>query len=144
MGAKVDMSKKPKGFRLMPEGETTLEILEVKGLPKANVKMVEVKFQDSEGIPLKNKYDLTNDGGYAAFYYLVTVGCGFDLDDEFDIDQLVGCFPEVEIIHREGSRPGANGKVPVFANIGRVTGTGTPFVVDGDESDSSSDEEWDD
>jgi len=120
---------KPKGFRLLDEGEQNLKIVEVKGLPRANVTNVELKFVDAEGITLKNKYDLTSDGGYAAFYFLVLNGLGVDLNegDAFDIDQLLNQFVLVEIVHKPGTRENANGVIPVFSNIKQTLGKGTPF-----------------
>lgn len=135
--SKVNFGKKPEGFRLMPEGEQTLKITKVAGLPRANVTNVDVEFVNADGIKLKNKYDLTTDGGYAAFYYLVQNGCGIDLDGEFDIDTLVGKYVLVEIVHREGSRPREDGTVAVFANIKATVGVGEPFSED--DAD-----EWDD
>jgi hypothetical protein len=135
---------RPKGFRLMPEGEQNLKITKVVGLPRANVTNVEVDFVNEDGITLKNKYDLTSDGGYAAFYFLVLNGMGIDLDegDQFDIDQLDGQFVSVEIVHKEGTKPREDGTVAVFANIRATLGKGTPF---GDATDGATApaEEWD-
>jgi len=127
--ATMTARSKPKGFRLMDEGEQNLKIVEVKGLPRANVTNVEVKFVSEDDITLKNKYDLTSDGGYAAFYFLVLNGLGVDLNegDAFDIDQLLNQFVLVEIIHKDGTRENANGIIPVFANIKQTIGKGTPF-----------------
>ena len=131
MSATVKFDRKPQGFRTMPEGEQVLRIESVLGLPRANVTNVEIVFKNEEGITLKNKYDLTSDGGYAAFYYLVSKGCGIELDGEFDIDELVGRFVEVEIVHKEGTKLREDGTYPVFANIKSTIGPGEPF---GDES----------
>jgi len=120
---------KPKGFRMLDEGTHNLKIVEVIGLPRANVTNVEVKFVSEDGINLKNKYDLTSDGGWAAFYFLVLNGLGVDLNegDSFDIDDLAGKFVEVEIVHKEGKQPRADGSVAVFANIAATVGQGTAF-----------------
>jgi hypothetical protein len=135
---------RPKGFRLMPEGEQNLKITKVVGLPRANVTNVEVDFVNEDGITLKNKYDLTSDGGYAAFYFLVLNGMGIDLDegDQFDIDQLDGQFVSVEIVHKEGTKPREDGTVAIFANIKATLGKGVPF---GDATDGATApaEEWD-
>ena len=120
---------KPKGFRLLDEGEQTLKIVEVEGLPRVNVTNVKIKFVDVEGITLKNKYDLASEGGYAAFYFLVLNGLGVDLNegDAFDIDQLLNQFVLVEIVHKDGTRENAQGVIPIFANIKQTLGAGTPF-----------------
>ena len=134
--AQVNISKRPQGFRLMPEGQNVLKITKAEGTPRTNVTNVEVSFVDAEGITLKNRYDLTIDGGYAAFYYLATIGCEFDADT-IDINDMVGRYVTVEIVHNEGSRPLADGRIPVFANIKTVTGPGAPFDEDEAEDDGS-------
>jgi hypothetical protein len=136
--ATVKGKGKPQGFRLMPEGQQNLHIVKVEGLPRANVELVKVKFVNEDGITLDNKYDLTSDGGYAAFYYLVLNGLGVDLDegDEFNIDDLDDKYVLVEIVHKEGTKPREDGSVAVFANIKATIGPGTPF---GDDESG----EWD-
>ena len=128
--SKVLFDRKPQGFRLMPDGEQNLLIQKVEGLPRDDVKLVKVKFVNEEGITLENKYDLTSDGGYAAFYYLVTNGVGVELDGEFDIDNLEGKYVLVEIVHKEGTKQREDGTFPVFANIRATIGPGTPFGDD--------------
>jgi hypothetical protein len=129
--ANVNFGSKPKGFRLMPEGERTLLITKIEGIPRAKITNVKAEFVDAEGITLKNSYNLTIDGGYAAFYYLVTNGLGVELDGDFDIDQLQGKFVEVNIVHKDGTKAREDGTFPVFANIGSTLGVGTPFAVEG-------------
>lgn len=141
----VNFGKKPQGFRLMDEGNQTLLITEIKGLPRANVTNVEVKFINEDGIKLTNKYDLTNDGGYGAFYYLVQNGCGIELDGEFDIDTLVGKYVEVEIVHKEGTRPREDGSMAIFANIRSTVGVGVPFGDDAElDARETAGDEWED
>lgn len=143
MGAEVKFGSKPKGFRLMEEGETTLKITKVKGLGRPQIKSVALEFVDAEGIVLKNNYDLTTDGGYAAFYYLVQNGMGVDLEDgsAFDIDELLNQYILVDIVHREGTKPGADGKPMIFANIKATLGPGESF--DSEDSEPE-DGEWED
>jgi len=114
---------RPKGFRLLDEGEQNLKIVEVKGLPRANVTNVEIKFVD---------------------VFLVLNGLGVDLNegDAFDIDQLLNQFVLVEIVHKDGTRENANGVIPVFSNIKQTLGKGVPFgdvsteeTADGDDED---------
>jgi hypothetical protein len=135
--AKVTGKGKPQGFRLMDEGEQVLHIESVTGLPRAKVTNVEVAFRNEDGIPLKNKYDLTSDGGYAAFYFLVLNGLGVDLDegDEFDIDDLNDKYVLAEIVHKDGSKPRDDGTVAVFANIRKVLGPGMPFGAASSDDD---------
>jgi hypothetical protein len=143
----VKFGSKPKGWVLMPAGERVLRIESVKGMPRSVVTLVEIEFKDAEGTLLKNKYDLTNDGGYAAFYYLVSNGLGINLDedDSFDIDQMQGHYVLVEIVHKDGTKPREDGTVPVFANIKSTLGPGEPF---GDEAPAAApkgedEESWD-
>lgn len=143
--ATVKFGKAPAGFRLMPEGPRVLHVESVSGVPRTKVSKVEVKFRDKDGIPLINKYDLNNDGGYAAFYFLVKNGLGIDLNegDAFDLDDLVGEYIEVEIVHKEGSRPREDGTVATFANIKATLGPGKPFALN-DDASVSPDEDDDD
>lgn len=138
---------KPKGFRLVPEGEQVLHITEVKGLPRSNVKQVEMKMTDAEGVSLtgnrKQTYDLTSDGGYAAFYYLVLNGFGVDLDDgdEFDIDQLEDTYVVAEIVHKEVEKKDGTG-VLTFSNIAKVVGKADGFDGAAPASSDGDDEDW--
>jgi hypothetical protein len=137
----ADFSKKPQGFRLLPEGEQTLQITKIEGVPRTKVTMAKVEFVSEDGIKLKNNYDLTSDGGYAAFYYLVQNGCGFELDGEFDIDQIADKFVLVNIVHVEGKQPRADGSKAIFANIKSTIGPGTPF---GEDANAAGGENWED
>jgi len=142
--ATANLGKKPTGFRIMGEGENALFLKKVEGFPRTNVTKVAVEFVNPEGILLKNNYDLTNDGGYAAFYYLVTIGCEMDVDEKFDIGQIEHKFVTAEIVHKEGSRPRADGTVAIFANIGKVTGPADPFYLEGVTDEFIEDEDLDD
>lgn len=135
----------PKGFSMIPEGEQVVRISDVKGLPREGVKIVTMKMLNEDGLgwdKFPQKYDLESDGGYAAFYYLVSNGLGVDLneDEGFDIDQLEGAFVLVDVIHKEVPRKDGNGNA-VFANIKATIGPGEPFGTDGGTADD--DEEYD-
>jgi hypothetical protein len=124
----------PKAFEPLSEGEHVLHITDVKGLPKDKVSVVTMKMLDENGQGFDKypqKYELSNEGGYAAFYWLVKNGLGVDLNegDEFDIDDLEDAFVTVEIIHK----PRENGGV--FANIRKVLGPGTPFGTSSSDDD---------
>lgn len=142
--ATANLGKKPTGFPTMDEGEHALFLKKVEGFPRTNVTKVAVEFVNAEGILLKNNYDLTNDGGYAAFYYLVTIGCEMDVDEKFDIGQIEHKFVTAEIVHKEGSRPRADGTLPIFANISKVTGPADPFYLEGVTDGFVEDEDLDD
>jgi len=137
----VNFNRKP-SFRIIPEGVQTLKITKVSGIPRAAVTSVTVSFATEDGITQDMKYDLTNQYSYNAFYYLVSNGCGFDLDGDFDIDNMVGKYVEVEIRHRDGARPREDGTFPVFANIKRTIGAGTPFGGEATTTEADTDD-WD-
>lgn len=143
--ATVNFNRKPEsnGFRLLPEGDQNLRITAIEGIPRANVTQVTVDFVSEDGIKFKNRYDLTNEFGYNAFYYLVNNGCGFDLDGEFDINACVGKFVVLNIVHKKGTKEREDGTFPTFVNVKYVVGAGEPFgdadVVADDDTD-----EWDD
>lgn len=126
---------KPKGFRLVPEGKQVLHITEVEGKPRANIKLVEMKMTNKDGISLtgsrKQTYNLEDEGGYAAFYYLVLNGLGIDLNegDEFDLSELEDSYIVAEVVHREKPRYDGAGTI-TFANIAKVLGPATGFEDD--------------
>ena len=145
----VNLSKAP-AFQRIKEGVQTLRITEVTTFPNRKNAVpteVTVQFEDENGTKLSkkgNKYDLTKDGGYSAFYYLVTVGAGLDPSQNVDVQELVGKFVEVDIVHTEVEYPKLDeNRNPIegqtvtltFSNIHRVLGEGTPFEVadDGDD-----------
>ena len=138
--ATVTFGKKPTGWTMIPEGRHVLHITKVQGLPRANVTSVTMEMHNAEGLGFggkyPQKYDLTTDGGYAAFYFLVKNGLGIDLNegDAFNLDDLEGKFVEVDIVHKDGKKPREDGTFPVFANIAATVGPGEPFEVEGDDS----------
>lgn len=139
MATTVNISREPKGFSLIPEGETVLLITKAEGAPRSNPELITVEFVNEDGQKLTSRYDLTIDGAYAAFRHLVTTGCGFDIG-EIRLEEMVGKFVAVEIVHKEGTRPRKDGSAAVFANIKLVLGPGEPF---GTASDDGVSEDWD-
>jgi len=135
---------KPKGWTLMDAGEQTLLITKVTGTPRTEVTNVEVEFVNEDGIPLSNNYDLEVQGGYAAFYYLVLNGAGVDLDEgtKFNINDLEGLYVLVEIVHKEGTKPKADGTFPIFANIAQTIGKGVPFDTEHAPVDAEAKAAW--
>src|SRR5574344_97495 len=121
--AVLNQLKRPEGFRIIPEGRHTLTIEKVTGTPRTGVTSVTLWMKDENGIYLGtkangNSYDLTHDGAAGAFWYIANTGCGFDTDNEpLDLDAMVGKRIDVEIVHRNGQRPRADGTFPVFANV---------------------------
>ena len=138
---------KPKGFRLIPEGEQVLHITEVEGTPRAAIQNVSMEMHDANGISLtgnrKQTYDLNSDGGYAAFYYLVLNGLGKDLDegDEFDISELEDIYILAEIVHKRVPKKDDPDTIYTFSNIAKVIGPAEPFAAD-TADDSADDEDY--
>lgn len=138
---------KPKGFRLIPEGEQILHITEVAGKPRVGIKLVKMKMTNVDGISLtglrKQTYNLENDGGYAAFYYLVLNGLGIDLNagDEFDISELEDAYIVADIVHKHVPRREGDGEM-TFNNIAKVIGPASGFEDIEDDEDES-DEDYD-
>ena len=123
---------KPKGFKMIDEGAQVLHITDVKGAPRTNVTIVTMNMLNEEGLGFggkyPQKYDLSTEGGYAAFYFLVKNGYDIDLDegDQFDIEDLEDTYVLVDIIHKEVQRKDGTGTV-IFANIKATIGPGEPF-----------------
>lgn len=134
--------KAPQGFKMIPEGEHVLHVTNVKGMPRDNVTLVTMDMKNAEGLGFggkyPQKYDLTSDGGWAAFYFLLKNGYGIDLSegDSFDIEKLEDTYVTVEIVHKEGTKPRDDGSYPVFANIKATVGPGEPFESAEDSDDS--------
>jgi len=142
---------KPKGFRIIPEGETTLHVTNVEGKPRTNIRIVEMNMHDKDGVsltgPRKQTYNLDSDGGYAALYHLMVSGYGIDLaTDEVNLADIEDTYVRVRIVHKEGKQPREDGTVAVFSNIAETLGPGEPFdAISDDESasDDASEESWD-
>ena len=145
---------KPKGFQLIPEGEQVLHITGVEGTPRAAIQTVSMEMHNADGISLtgnrKQSYNLNNDGGYAAFYYLVLNGLGVDLDegDEFDIADLEDVYVLAEIVHNKVPKKDKDsGQVipdeyMTFANIKKIIGPAEPFAAASKADDSGDDEDY--
>jgi len=124
---------RPKGFQLIPEGNQVLHITNVVGKPRANVKLVEMDMHNVDGISLtgkrKQSYNLDNEGGYAAFYWLVKGLFDIDLDDgdQFDIDQLEGAYGVFEIVHKKVEKNDGSGDFLTFSNIKSTVGPADGF-----------------
>jgi len=121
---------KPQGFQPLSEGLHILQISDIQAIPRVNPTQVTMKMLDKDGRGFDKypqSYDLTKDGGYAAFYFLVKNGLGVDLGegDEFDLADLEGAFVEVEIVHKESNNPDRP-----FANIKATVGPAEGFEGD--------------
>jgi hypothetical protein len=131
----IKLTKPESSWKIPPEGEQTMYIEKVEAAPRTNPTNITVHFRLADGTRFQNRYDLTKSGGYAAFYYLVTNGCGI-AEDELDINDIVGKFVKVLVVHTQGTQPKEDGTLPVFANIKQTLGPGEPFPVEAETATS--------
>ena len=113
-------------FVLVPEGERVLEITKAECKPSGKPTAMHVTFKDSEGGFVNNRYDFSVPGAVTAMSIMINYALGLSDGDDFDTvkdtPKLVGKKLVCEVTHAEGSKPGKDGKIPVFANIGKVIG----------------------
>jgi hypothetical protein len=136
---------KPVGFKMIPEGNQTVHVTNVKGIPRENVSVVTMTMLNADGLgwdKFPQKYDLTSDGGYAAFYYLLLNGYDINLEDgdSFNIDALEDTYVEVEVIHKDVPAKDGNG-TKTFANIKSTIGPGEAFGAEAPAEGENWDEE---
>lgn len=114
-------------FVLVPEGERVLEITKAECKPSGKPTAMYVTFKDEvSGGFLNNRYDFSVPGAVTAMSIMINYALGLSDGDDFDTvkdtPRLVGKKLVCEVIHAEGNKPGKDGKIPVFANIGKVIG----------------------
>ena len=113
-------------FVLVPEGERVLEITKAECKPSGKPTAMHVAFKDSEGGFVNNRYDFSVPGAVTAMSIMINYALGLSDGDDFDTvtdtPKLVGKKLVCEVTHAQGNKPGKDGKIPVFANIGKVIG----------------------
>jgi hypothetical protein len=114
-------------FVLVPEGERVLEITKAACKPSGKPTAMHVTFKDEvSGGFLNNRYDFSVPGAMTAMSIMINYALGLEDGDQFDTikdtPRLVGKKLVCEVTHAEGNKPGKDGKIPVFANIGKVIG----------------------
>jgi len=113
-------------FILVPEGERVLEITKAECKPSGKPSAMHVTFKDMDGGIIQNKYDFSVPGAVTAMSIMINYALGLNDGDDFDTvkdtPKLVGKKLVCEVTHAEGNKPGKDGKIPVFANIGKVIG----------------------
>ena len=112
-------------FVLVPEGERVLEITKAECKPSGKPSAMHVTFKDEiSGGLINNKYDFNVPGAMTAVAIMINYALGLEDGDEFDTfkdtPKLVGKKLVCEVVHAEGNKPGRDGKIPVFANVGKV------------------------
>ena len=114
-------------FVLVPEGERVLEITKAECKPSGKPTAMHVTFKDEvSGGFVNNRYDFSVPGAMTAMSIMINYALGLADGDQFDTvkdtPRLVGKKLVCEVTHAEGNKPGKDGKIPVFANIGKVIG----------------------
>lgn len=124
------------GIVLMPEGVHVLRIKSAEGKPKAKPTVIEVVYENQDGLELKNKYplDSKNQGGFYATSMLIRYALDpaaktFNTDD---IPKLVGQYVTVEVVHNTVDKKDKDGnlvegKTMTFANAGSILGAAKPW-----------------
>ena len=124
------------GIVLIPQGVHVLRIKSAEGKPKAKPTVIEVVYENQDGLELKNKYPLDpkNQGGFYATSMLIRYALDpaaktFDTDD---IPKLIGQYVTVEVIHNTVNRKDKEGniiegKTMTFANAGSILGAAEPW-----------------
>ena len=112
-------------FVLVPEGERVLEITKAECKPSGKPTAMHVTFKDeASGGFVNNRYDFSVPGAVTAMSIMINYALGLEDGEEFDTvkdtPRLVGKKLVCEVVHAEGNKPGRDGKIPVFANIGKV------------------------
>lgn len=158
---RIDMSKRP-AFELPKVGVNTYLITKIETFPnnpKKSVSKVTVHLEDKNGVSLGSTrgqvYNLDTKGGYYYFFQLVTVGCDLEPDGEFDPNEMVGKFVDLDVVHVQVmvDKRDANGEViydeegdavqveRTYANIDRIVGVGSnPWGSGGEVEDDFEDD----
>lgn len=120
---KIKMNLKG-NFTLVPEGKRVLTITKAECTPSGKPNKMKVTFKDSEGGFVNNEYKFDNDKSLFAMGKLLEIALEFEDGDEFetktDPERLIGKKLLCEVVHREGSTPNDDGKLPLFANLTKV------------------------
>jgi hypothetical protein len=105
------------GFKLVQEGNRTLEITEAKLTPSGAPERLVLSMKDIEdGASLQNSFNMKNETSLWAMGMLLNVALGLNDGDEFntnDVDKLVGIKLVCEVAHSE-----YNGRT--YANVKKV------------------------
>lgn len=114
-------------FVLVPAGERVLEITKAECKPSGKPTAMHVTFKDEiTGGVIQNKYDFAVPGAMTAMSIMINYALGLVDGEEFDTvndtPRLVGKKLVCEVTHAQGNKAGKDGKIPTFANIGKVIG----------------------
>lgn len=114
-------------FVLVPEGERVLEITKAECKPSGKPTAMHITFKDEvSGGVITNKYDFAVPGAVTAMSIMINYALGLNDGDDFDTikdtPKLVGKKLVCEVKHTQGTKANQDGKVPTFANIGKVIG----------------------
>ena len=111
-------------FKLVPEGQRILTVKNAEFRPAGVPKELRVTFEDLEGGLINTRYDMTNDKSNWIMGIFISTALNLSSDEEEfetkDVGKLIGKKLLCEVVHRDGTKPNDNGKVPVFANINKI------------------------
>lgn len=119
--------KAAEGYTLIPEGEQVLKITKVDDSNYEKFGKLIITFASASGASTRENYNFVNDDGTAneiadgIYTRLARAALNDQTLDEFDSDDLVGKFINVEVVHNTGSKGGT------FANIKKILGHADGF-----------------
>lgn len=119
--------KAAEGYTLIPEGEQVLKITKVDDSNYEKFGKLIITFASASGATARENYnfvnddDTTNEVADGIYTRLARAALNDQTLDEFDSDDLVGKFINVEVVHNTGSKGGT------FANIKKILGHANGF-----------------
>jgi len=110
------------GFQLIPEGEYVFRIYDA--TYDEAFGRIEVFLVNAQGMTLREMFSIMSDDGTmnekaqnAFSYFAKTAMNDFSMED-IDPDELINHYIRAEVVHKQGTKVGKNGKVGTFANLG--------------------------
>lgn len=134
-----DKAKERKPFMLMPEGTQIIKVTKVEVKPKGNPKFILIEAVNSDGVSIRNRWDVTKEVQESMFWMFYNLGCGLDVDEEgyTDPDAMLGRFVEIVVKHTVlpattvvDELTGEERELPerTFANFARINGNVSGFA----------------
>ena len=121
----IKFNLEPREFKVCPEGERELEIIDAVCTPSGKPTSLKIKLKDVEtGAIIQNKYTFDNSKSLFAMAMLCKValkkGDAEEFDTNRDTKSLIGKNLLCEVYHSEGTSVREDGTYPTFANIRKV------------------------
>lgn len=114
-------------YSLIPEGEQVLRIKDIDTKDFAKFQKLVVNLEDADGITARENFSFVKEDGApnevaeSIFNRMGRAALGDETLDEFETDDLIGCFVRVEVEHNTGTKGGT------FANIAKWIGPADKF-----------------